>query len=161
MKPRKFTRPSRDLLFEKCDQIKALAASMQTNPEKITVLQGGVQSLVRGLDEISREYIYDQVETILLAEEDAGKCLVSSQLLQAFEKYQEPMYVGIKTKHVIDTFIECANAISPELKNDVFRAIILRLMMELPSKMLNEILSKTGPATILEKENSQNRHMYG
>jgi len=160
-KKRNFTRPVRDELSELCDNIKKLSESMKTNPEKISILQGGVQTLMNGLDELTREYVYDQVETVLLAESDAAKCLVSQQILETFEKFQDSIYAGIKTKKVVEAFIDGASNIFPPMKEEVYRAIILRLMMELSSKTLQDLLNRTGPATLCDKERDQSRHMYG
>lgn len=165
MKPQdRLTKSVRDELQEHCNAIRKLADGMGTAPESVAILQHGLMSMLATCDEATRTYIYGMVDNLLNAEaEVVRKHYIDQTAIAGFDKFKPHIRVGIISKKLIDMFVADLKEIkSVEVdKNEIYRTVIMRLLMELPADSINELLLKLAPTVSQNKTMEASRHMYG
>jgi uncharacterized protein (DUF1786 family) len=160
----RLTKSVRDELQQHCDIIRKLAADMATGPESVAVLQHGTLSILSLCDAATRAYIFKMVDTLLNAEQSIDRNhYLDANVLQGYEKYKDHIRIGAMTKKLANMFL--ADLIAMDSlgvdKTEVYRTVIMRLLMELPSESIDEFIQKLAPNLSTKKYTDASRYMYG
>lgn len=160
----RLTKSVRDELQVHCDAIRKLATDMGTGPESVAVLQHGLMSMLSTCDESTRTYIYTMVDNLLNAETEVEReHYIDASTMAGFDKFKSHIRVGVITKKLIDTFladVKGINSLDVD-KSEIYRTVIMRLLMELPSDSINDLLTRIAPQVSQNKVTEASRHMYG
>lgn len=160
----RLTKTIRDKLHSHCEEIRTLADSMAASSDSVAVLEYGVQNLLYNCDSPTRAYIYSLVDTLLNAEQDVRrKSYINVAMVLSFQKYKSHIRAGTITKKLTDGFVAEVDKIdAPGIdKADIYRSVIMRLLMEIPSDKIDEFVQRLAPGVSNDKFASSERYMYG
>jgi len=160
----RLTKAMRDELIALCTKTRKLTAEFKDPAERVQTLNYAAQQLLYDCDKATRTYIYSLVDTLLDSEQSVKReSYLTPSMVIAFNRQKPSIKAGAMTKKIVDNFIRDLSSlkIDPVDKSEIYRVVILRLLMELSADQIDDMLQHIAPNASSAKVTNESRHMYG
>jgi len=162
MKWRRKTKSSKDFI-KKCKEAASLVEEIPSKQECVSTLEEGLWHIFKFFDQVTRDGIFIALDHICEAKGTAEEALLSADMMKKLESKHPVVHTGIIARSVVDILTkgEYVELLEEKTRQNIIKAVAMRLIMELPADEVGEVATQILPEVQREKEEKRDRHMYG